>query len=304
MRKSSPISRTCVMSVIAMMLLFVALQPGVLLTLPAVGRSVFMSGKMSVQAVMVHALIFALVVHFFRRGGYFEGFRSAFPNAAPWTAEGFTDGFAIASPTASVVKETAGFAAELVSPTITSARITKIENYVLPKSENTKIQQIDRILYATIGSMIPIARARVSNSASMPAATKSVVSETKTFASELISPTISLERFNKITTYVTGKLSTKLQPVDRLLYQTIAVMIPPTGSRLAGPTSSSSRLPVMPSPIAIPRGSSSAAMASQISTLKNLIPPSFSMPVMPSMRSGSGMPLDYSKYLSALGLKI
>ncbi len=59
---------------LAMMLLFVALQPGLLLTLPAVGRSVFMSGKMSVQAVMVHALIFAVLLHFFRRRGYFEGF--------------------------------------------------------------------------------------------------------------------------------------------------------------------------------------------------------------------------------------
>ena len=62
------------MSILHYMILFVLLQPGLLLTLPAVGRSVFMSGKMSVQAVMVHALIFALVVNVFRRWGYFEGF--------------------------------------------------------------------------------------------------------------------------------------------------------------------------------------------------------------------------------------
>ncbi len=81
------------MSVIAMMLLFVLLQPGMFLTLPAVGRSIFMSGKMSVQAVFVHALVFAVVLHVLRRGGYFEGFAGplgqAYPNAALWTAEGF-----------------------------------------------------------------------------------------------------------------------------------------------------------------------------------------------------------------------
>jgi hypothetical protein len=71
------------MSILAMMLLFVALQPGILLTLPAVGRSIFMSGKMSVQAVFVHALVFAVVLHFLRRGGYFEGFSSSSATTRP-----------------------------------------------------------------------------------------------------------------------------------------------------------------------------------------------------------------------------
>jgi hypothetical protein len=104
------------MSVIAMMLLFVALQPGVLLTLPAVGRSVFMSGKMSVQAVMVHALIFALVVHFFRRGRYFEGFATA--------------------PSPAVVNQTAVFSKELGRPTIALARLDKIDTHVKTQLAN------------------------------------------------------------------------------------------------------------------------------------------------------------------------
>ncbi len=101
---------------IAMMLLFVALQPGVLLTLPAVGRSVFMSGKMSVQAVMVHALIFALVVHFFRRGRYFEGFATA--------------------PSPAVVNQTAVFSKELGRPTIALARLDKIDTHVKTQLAN------------------------------------------------------------------------------------------------------------------------------------------------------------------------
>lgn len=56
------------------MVLFILLQPGLLLTLPAVGRRVFMSGKMSVQAVLVHALVFMAVVYFLRRSGFVEGF--------------------------------------------------------------------------------------------------------------------------------------------------------------------------------------------------------------------------------------
>jgi hypothetical protein len=45
-------------------LLFVLLSPGLLLTLPAVGKSVFMSGKTSTVAVLVHALVFYLVLNF------------------------------------------------------------------------------------------------------------------------------------------------------------------------------------------------------------------------------------------------
>ena len=45
-------------------ILFVLLQPGLLLTLPPVGKQVFMSGKTSVTAIVVHALIFAAIIYF------------------------------------------------------------------------------------------------------------------------------------------------------------------------------------------------------------------------------------------------
>jgi len=44
-------------------LLFILLSPGVLLTLPPVGKKIFMSGQTSVAAILVHALIFTLVLY-------------------------------------------------------------------------------------------------------------------------------------------------------------------------------------------------------------------------------------------------
>ena len=43
-------------------LLFVILSPGILLTLPPVGSKIFMSGKTSLIAVLVHAVIFYLIL--------------------------------------------------------------------------------------------------------------------------------------------------------------------------------------------------------------------------------------------------
>ena len=45
-------------------LLFVLLPPGLLLTLPPVGKTVFASGKTSTVAILVHALVFYLVLNF------------------------------------------------------------------------------------------------------------------------------------------------------------------------------------------------------------------------------------------------
>ena len=47
---------------LAAVVLFILLSPGLLLTLPPVGKSVFMSGKTSVQAIFVHALVFYAVL--------------------------------------------------------------------------------------------------------------------------------------------------------------------------------------------------------------------------------------------------
>ena len=53
-------------------LLFVLLSPGVLFTLPPVGKKIWMSGKMSVLSVFVHALLFVLAMRFLKVS---EGFQ-------------------------------------------------------------------------------------------------------------------------------------------------------------------------------------------------------------------------------------
>ena len=45
-------------------LLFILLSPGLLLTIPPVGKSIFMSCKTSMIAVFVHAAIFAGVLYY------------------------------------------------------------------------------------------------------------------------------------------------------------------------------------------------------------------------------------------------
>ena len=44
--------------------LFILLSPGLLLTLPPVGKKVFMSCQTSVAAVLVHALVFAVALKY------------------------------------------------------------------------------------------------------------------------------------------------------------------------------------------------------------------------------------------------
>ena len=44
-------------------LLFILLSPGLLLTLPPVGKKIFMSGQTSTTAILVHALVFTLVLY-------------------------------------------------------------------------------------------------------------------------------------------------------------------------------------------------------------------------------------------------
>jgi hypothetical protein len=68
-------------------LFFFLLSPGVLLTLPAGSKGVWMSGQTSVAAAAVHAIVFVLVlvyvVPFLRRVGLpLEGFQDAEKEAA------------------------------------------------------------------------------------------------------------------------------------------------------------------------------------------------------------------------------
>ncbi len=58
--------------------LFVLLSPGILLTLPPIGGKIFMSGKTSLIAVLVHAVVFYILLSFRRQipviNVIFEGF--------------------------------------------------------------------------------------------------------------------------------------------------------------------------------------------------------------------------------------
>jgi hypothetical protein len=60
--------------------LFVLLSPGVLLTLPPVAGKIFMSGKTSLVAVLVHAVVFYLLLSMRRQipviNVIFEGFEA------------------------------------------------------------------------------------------------------------------------------------------------------------------------------------------------------------------------------------
>ena len=47
---------------LAAVVLFVLLSPGLLLTLPPVGKKIFMSRQTSVIAILVHALVFAILL--------------------------------------------------------------------------------------------------------------------------------------------------------------------------------------------------------------------------------------------------
>lgn len=67
--------------------LFAALQPGLLLTLPPVGKKIFMSGQTSVVSVLVHAAVFAAVLYGLNKA--VEGFKAA---SAAKPNEGFLDG--------------------------------------------------------------------------------------------------------------------------------------------------------------------------------------------------------------------
>lgn len=48
-------------------LLFILLSPGLLLTLPAKGKKIWMSGQTSVLAVLTHAFIFAAILMYLER---------------------------------------------------------------------------------------------------------------------------------------------------------------------------------------------------------------------------------------------
>jgi hypothetical protein len=76
-------------------LLFIALSPGVLLTLPPVGNKIFMSGKTSLIAVLVHAVVFFVLLSFRRQipvvNVIFEGFEEPATEMEEEEEEGFEE---------------------------------------------------------------------------------------------------------------------------------------------------------------------------------------------------------------------
>lgn len=61
---------------IVLAILFVLLSPGVLLTLPPVGKKIFMSGQTSVVSALVHAIVFVGILYLLESYGFLEGFAS------------------------------------------------------------------------------------------------------------------------------------------------------------------------------------------------------------------------------------
>ena len=63
-----------IMSVFFLMILFVILSPGMFLSIPPVGSRWWMTGKMSLRAVFVHAVVFAVILYVAQRMMLTEGF--------------------------------------------------------------------------------------------------------------------------------------------------------------------------------------------------------------------------------------
>jgi hypothetical protein len=66
------------MSIFFLMILFVALSPGMFLSIPSVGGRWWMTGKMSLRAVFVHAAVFAIILWLAGLSGA-EGFAPTLP---------------------------------------------------------------------------------------------------------------------------------------------------------------------------------------------------------------------------------
>ncbi len=71
------------MKLLCLAILFFLLSPGVLLTLPPVGKKIFMSGQTSVMAAAVHAIVFVLIVAWCEKSGVIEGFTGCSGTSMP-----------------------------------------------------------------------------------------------------------------------------------------------------------------------------------------------------------------------------
>ena len=58
-------------------ILFILLSPGLLLTIPPVSkRGLFMSGKTSTVAILIHAIVFGVALYFLQGAYAYEGFQT------------------------------------------------------------------------------------------------------------------------------------------------------------------------------------------------------------------------------------
>jgi hypothetical protein len=64
------------MKYVTLAILFFLLSPGVLLTLPPVGKKIWMSGQTSVISAFVHAIVFAGLLYILHQQDIIEGFKS------------------------------------------------------------------------------------------------------------------------------------------------------------------------------------------------------------------------------------
>lgn len=79
--------------VLAATVLFILLSPGLLLTLPPVGKKWYRSGQTSVTAILVHAIVFAVLLKYIEYIpilNRLEGFQDTSIAPPPVTASSFT----------------------------------------------------------------------------------------------------------------------------------------------------------------------------------------------------------------------
>jgi hypothetical protein len=74
------------MKYILLALLFFVLSPGVLLTLPPIGKKWWMTGQTSMVAAAVHAVVFAILAYLLSQYGMIENFDARDPGFKGETA--------------------------------------------------------------------------------------------------------------------------------------------------------------------------------------------------------------------------
>ena len=75
------------MKYVVLAVLFFVLSPGVLLTLPPIGKKWWRTGTTSIAAAAVHAVVFAVVLYLLSSYGMIEGF-GVFDNILPQNNDG------------------------------------------------------------------------------------------------------------------------------------------------------------------------------------------------------------------------